>query len=361
MRLCEFDNRLLVEAFDTTANWQEYTFGPKEIIYGATIAGDEIDLSFTTDRGWNHDVTIDFTRNGDYSQTGEGSQMQIFGAILNKIFSFAKQYNPARVIFSATKIDKDRDSRTKLYRSLINRYATKLGYKLKIINTPLDEKYVLQKKNDIKEQISAESGKEMLKIFRNMHHDVGMNKDMDRFILSHNWELRNFTPDMFPSEEEFFDYDDPFDRIIDIDYSRRVDLSQPIIVGPQYSDGKYSVIDGNHRAAQAQTLGKTIKGYFPVKKVNETGMIFARKPVRGGVKQTQKFACTSGPRAGKRVSNISQCFAPIDVSKKIQMTKTRARTAERQARKARRTKRIDPSSLLAKVLNRSRRPSKPKN
>jgi GNAT superfamily N-acetyltransferase len=37
-------------------------------------------------------------------------------------------------------------------------------------------------------------------------------------------------------------------------------------VGPQHSDGKYSVIDGNHRAASAQELGKTIKGYFPVKK-----------------------------------------------------------------------------------------------
>ena len=117
--------------------------------------------------------------------------------------------------------------------------------------------------------LAEETGKEMLKIFRGMHHDAGMNKDMDRFILSNDWELRDFTPDMFPSEEEFFDYDDPFDRIIDIDYSHRVNLSAPIIVGPQFSDGKYSVIDGNHRAAAAQRMGKTIKGYFPVKKTTE--------------------------------------------------------------------------------------------
>jgi cytidylate kinase len=90
---------------------------------------------------------------------------------------------------------------------------------------------------------------------------------MKQFMLSHDWELRDFTPDMFPSEEEFFDYDDPFNRVIDVDYSRRVDLSQPIIVGPQYADGKYSVIDGNHRAAAAQRMGKTIKGYFPVNQV----------------------------------------------------------------------------------------------
>ena len=118
---------------------------------------------------------------------------------------------------------------------------------------------------------NEETGVEMLKIFRNMHHDTARNKEMDAFIKAHEWELRDFTPNMFPSEEEFFDYDDPFDRVIDIDYYHRVDLSQPIIVGPQYSDGKYSVIDGNHRAARAQELGKTIKGYFPVAKANNNG------------------------------------------------------------------------------------------
>ena len=112
--------------------------------------------------------------------------------------------------------------------------------------------------------MNEENGKEMLQIFRGMHHDAGMNKNMDRYIQSHDWKLGDFTPDMFPSEEEFFDYDDPFDRIIDIDYSHRVNLSQPIIVGPQFSDGKYSVIDGNHRAASAQKMGKTIRAYFPV-------------------------------------------------------------------------------------------------
>jgi hypothetical protein len=111
---------------------------------------------------------------------------------------------------------------------------------------------------------NEETGAEMLKIFRNMHHDTAKNKEMDAFIKSHEWVLHDFTPDMFPSEEEFFDYDDPFNRVIDIDYNHRVDLSSPIIVGPQYSDGKYSVIDGNHRAAAAQRMGKTIKGYFPV-------------------------------------------------------------------------------------------------
>ena len=61
------------------------------------------------------------------------------------------------------------------------------------------------------------SGEEMLQVFRTMHHDAELNPEMDQYILSHDWELRNFTPDQFPDEEDFFDYDDPFDRVIDID------------------------------------------------------------------------------------------------------------------------------------------------
>lgn len=88
----------------------------------------------------------------------------------------------------------------------------------------------------------------------------------------------------------------------------------------------------------------------------ETSMIFARKKSKGGgVKQVQKFVCSGGLRAGRRVSNIAQCSAPVDVDKKIQMKKTRARTKVRQARRSKRTKRIDPSSLLAKALNKGRR------
>jgi hypothetical protein len=90
--------------------------------------------------------------------------------------------------------------------------------------------------------------------------------------------------------------------------------------------------------------------------LKETSMIFARKKSKsGGVKQVQKFICTGGPRAGRRVSSIAQCSAPVDVDKKIQMKKTRARTKVRQARRSKRTKRIDPSSLLAKALNKGRR------
>lgn len=95
--------------------------------------------------------------------------------------------------------------------------------------------------------------------------------------------------------------------------------------------------------------------------LTETSMVFARKKGKsGGVSTTQKFTCSSGPRAGKRVSSMAQCFAPVDIAKRIQMTKTRAKTSARAARRSKRTKRIDPSSLLTKILNKARKPAKPR-
>jgi len=86
--------------------------------------------------------------------------------------------------------------------------------------------------------------------------------------------------------------------------------------------------------------------------IKETSVVWSRK--KGQAKPTQKFRCAAGPRAGKRVSSIKQCFAPIDVKKREQMKKTRAKTAVRQARKAKKTKRVDPGARLAKMLNRYR-------
>ena len=95
--------------------------------------------------------------------------------------------------------------------------------------------------------------------------------------------------------------------------------------------------------------------------LGETSMVFSRKKGKnGGISTTQKFSCSSGPRAGKRASNMAACFGPIDIAKRIQMKKTRAKTSARAARRSKRTKRIDPSSLLTKILNKARRPAKPK-
>jgi len=72
-----------------------------------------------------------------------------------------------------------------------------------------------------------------------------------------------------------------------------------------------------------------------------------------------KFRCTTGPRAGRQVSDISKCHKPMDVAQAQRMKTTRARTAPTQARRAQRTKSLNTASVLANRLN-TGKPKTPK-
>ncbi len=286
-----------------------------------TDSGAILDIRFEYG-SWDAIWDIEFTLNGRYKATAAGDQFRIFATVVKAIKEWWKSISaegiPVNTIrFSADKLNNQTGktgSREKLYNRFAQQFANSIGFTIqsrdKIDAT--DFELINPNYNEHSVNEAVESGKEMLKIFRGMHHDAGMNKDMDRYIQSHDWELGNFTPDMFPSEEEFFDYDDPFDRVIDIDYSRRVDLNAPIIVGPKFGDGKYSVIDGNHRAAAAQRMGKTIKGYFPVEKTNEN-FADGKNPGRKGLSKRMgvntKASVSSLRKTAKNSSGEKQRMA----------------------------------------------------
>ena len=71
----------------------------------------------------------------------------------------------------------------------------------------------------------------------------------------------------------------------------------------------------------------------------------------GKAKVKQKWRCDAGPRAGRIVAKPSDCGQPIDVAKRAQMKVTRARTKVRQARKAKKTKKMNVSSRIMQALN----------
>jgi len=72
---------------------------------------------------------------------------------------------------------------------------------------------------------------------------------------------------------------------------------------------------------------------------------------RSGKKVVRKYRCTAGQRKGRIVSKIGQCFAAPNIKAKIRMKKTRARLGARMARKAKRTKRVNPASIRVQKLN----------
>ena len=76
---------------------------------------------------------------------------------------------------------------------------------------------------------------------------------------------------------------------------------------------------------------------------------------RSGMKVVRKYRCTSGPRKNRIVSKIGQCFAAPDVKKRVQLKRIKARLGKRLARKAKRTKRINPASRRVQAMNRATR------
>lgn len=76
---------------------------------------------------------------------------------------------------------------------------------------------------------------------------------------------------------------------------------------------------------------------------------------RSGKKVVRKYRCTGGQRQGRIVSNFSQCFAPVNIKKRTQMKRTKARLGSRMMKKAKRTKRMNPASRRVQSLNRAGR------
>jgi hypothetical protein len=72
-----------------------------------------------------------------------------------------------------------------------------------------------------------------------------------------------------------------------------------------------------------------------------------------------KFRCTTGPRAGRQVTDISKCHKPMDIAQAQRMKTTRARTKTQAARRTQRTKTINTASVLASRLN-TGKPKTPK-
>lgn len=76
---------------------------------------------------------------------------------------------------------------------------------------------------------------------------------------------------------------------------------------------------------------------------------------RSGKKVVRKYRCSSGRRKGRIVAKIQQCFAAPDMKKRFTLKKTKARVGARMARKARRTKRVNPASRRVQALNKRSR------
>jgi len=72
---------------------------------------------------------------------------------------------------------------------------------------------------------------------------------------------------------------------------------------------------------------------------------------RSGQSVVRKYRCSGGRRNGRVVSNPAQCFAPVDIKKRLTLKKTKARLGSKLARKAKKTKRVNPASKRVQSMN----------
>lgn len=86
--------------------------------------------------------------------------------------------------------------------------------------------------------------------------------------------------------------------------------------------------------------------------VTEHRLVFRRNARTGKV--TLAWRCEGGPRNNRTVPDVLDCGKAPDMAQSQRMKKTRARTKIRQARRTKRTKRINPTSKLITRLNKPR-------
>ena len=82
--------------------------------------------------------------------------------------------------------------------------------------------------------------------------------------------------------------------------------------------------------------------------VTEHRMVWKRSP-KGQPKL--KWRCETGLRTGRTVPRVTDCSAAPDIAQAQRLKKTRAKTKIRQARRTKRTKRVNPASRLIQRLN----------
>jgi hypothetical protein len=76
---------------------------------------------------------------------------------------------------------------------------------------------------------------------------------------------------------------------------------------------------------------------------------------RSGKKIKRKVRCTSGRKRGRVVSAASSCSKKIDIKKRLQFKRTKAKMRGRIAMKIKRTKKFNPLSKRVTKLNKKRR------
>lgn len=135
--------------------------------------------------------------------------------------------------------------------SEVDRALKKLHYALEGL-LPVEES--AEDDSDINTSIKEKlyTSRQVVKYVKGIHHEYHLEKPILKYPT---WILKS-VPLANLKTPEFYDQDDPYRRVIDLDWDHIDDITtQDILRKPVVADAQGWVLDGNHRVAAARTRG----------------------------------------------------------------------------------------------------------
>jgi GNAT superfamily N-acetyltransferase len=146
---------IILESFDQPypLTWSRGDHGDNDA-FARLPDGSPLSISF--EYSTPYEVLVSFTRDHSIDVTGAGDAQRVFATVLFAIQQFVKKEQPYNINFSATKEvepGQNPESRAKLYKKLVDRYATNLGYGVRAHDQGDQVEFDLYRNQDVAEDI----------------------------------------------------------------------------------------------------------------------------------------------------------------------------------------------------------------
>jgi len=145
-------NQYITELFEKPYPWKKKKDDDIQVVYQSATSSKDV-IKVVVSKGYVTGIdNIIFTVGGDTDTTGGGDAFKIFSTVLDIIKDYIKNNDPEGIKFAANKDEllgkdsKETQSREKLYNKMIERFATKAGYKVYADKHKYGTQYKLTKK-----------------------------------------------------------------------------------------------------------------------------------------------------------------------------------------------------------------------
>jgi len=149
MKVCE----IIVEVFDRPYNWQWTQQEVNSFRAHFASAGGNVVVYFESLSHNSRNFEVGFKKDNNIKRTGEGNEFAIFATVINIISSFFKLNLTAESITFVAKREgaaaedpKIKDSRSSLYKKMIQKFADKNGFEFAWSDIGRMTEFIIRKK-----------------------------------------------------------------------------------------------------------------------------------------------------------------------------------------------------------------------